>query len=185
MKVLVHACCAPCAIVPIMKWKNSEYEPTLFFYNPNVHPYREYRKRLDSFSDYCAQEEVESITEGGYGLSDFLERVFDCRDVPRCEVCYRMRLEETVGQAKARRFEGFSTTLLVSPYQKRDLILSIGKEMEEVHGVTFVDHDWRELYRDGLHEARASGLYCQSYCGCIFSEEERYNPEKKQKTQNA
>ncbi|MCL2747954.1 MAG: epoxyqueuosine reductase QueH, partial [Oscillospiraceae bacterium] len=115
---------------------------------------------------------------GAYGLRPFLRAVgtrFDAR-CERCEICYRIRLEAAARYAAHGGYEGFSTTLLISPYQQHDRLRAIGEQVSLRYGVRFVYQDFRPMFRAGQNAAREMGLYRQKYCGCIFSEEERYAP---------
>ncbi len=96
------------------------------------------------------------------------------KEKERCEICYRMRLERTAEKAKEIGIERFSTTLLVSPYQKFDKIIEIGNELSRVFGVNFIGEDFREGFKKAMKSAVELELYRQKYCGCIYSEAERY-----------
>jgi predicted adenine nucleotide alpha hydrolase (AANH) superfamily ATPase len=157
-------------------------KPALFWYNPNIHPYTEYQSRRESLSGFALEEELELIMEDEYGLRGFLSGLCFGKDnddrgfkqEKRCHYCYRIRLERTACQAAEKGFHAFSTTLLTSPYQKHELIRQIGEECALQYGVEFFYRDFRPWYREGRKKARAKGSYMQKYCGCIFSEEERY-----------
>jgi predicted adenine nucleotide alpha hydrolase (AANH) superfamily ATPase len=95
-------------------------------------------------------------------------------DVSRCAFCYRLRLEKTAARAAAEGYEAFSTTLLISPYQNHDCIRATAETLAARYGVAFLYRDFRPRFRAGQKEARAKGFYMQKYCGCVFSEEERY-----------
>jgi len=95
----------------------------------------------------------------------------------RCKFCYQSRLEKTVKYAKDNGYEAFTTTLLVSPYQKHELIIKIAEELSQKYEIEFIYYDFREGFRKGQQMARDAGLYMQKYCGCIYSEEERYKKQ--------
>jgi predicted adenine nucleotide alpha hydrolase (AANH) superfamily ATPase len=146
-----------------------------FFFNPNIHPYTEYTNRLEALRDLCRQRQIALIERGGYGLRPFLaclngETAFKAR----CKLCYETRLFETAKYAAENSFKYFSTTLLISPYQDHGLIISTARAAAARFGAEFLYRDFRELFRQGQAEARQAGSYMQKYCGCIFSEEERY-----------
>jgi predicted adenine nucleotide alpha hydrolase (AANH) superfamily ATPase len=154
-------------------------EMELYWYNPNIHPFTEYRSRRDCAVQYAKSLGITLITKDHYGLRDFiasLEKTESGRfDVPgRCAFCYRLRLEQTARAAKERGFDAFSTSLLVSPYQNHEVIKTTGYEAAQRYGVDFFYRDWRPFFREGQRKARAAGCYMQKYCGCIFSEEERF-----------
>jgi len=172
MKLLLHSCCAPCTVSCTASLREEKIEPCLFWYNPNIHPYTEYRSRRDCLKSFATDEKLELALVDEYGLRLFLKEV---SSVPnRCEKCYSIRLEKTAVFAKENGFSAFSTTLLISPYQDHEAIVRIGTEEGEKHGVEFFYRDFRPLFREGQSAAKAKNLYMQKYCGCIFSEEERY-----------
>ncbi|MDR3263583.1 MAG: epoxyqueuosine reductase QueH [Clostridiales bacterium] len=178
-KLLLHACCAPCSVKCIDVLRGESIEPTLFFYNPNIHPYTEYMSRQNTLSAYAEAKQAELIISGEYGLRTFLSNTVN--DIAnRCLYCYRERLFKTAEYAAQNAFEAFSTTLLISPYQNHALIAKTAAEAAEKYGVTFLYRDFRPYFREGQALARETGLYMQKYCGCIFSEEERYlkNPSR-------
>jgi len=153
-------------------------EPDLLWYNPNIHPYTEYRERRDCLAEFASNEKLKVIIpdkEKEYGLQLFLNSVFPQTEKNvRCAKCYSLRLEKTASFAQKEGYASFSTTLLISPYQDHDEIKRIGEEASAKYGVEFLYRDFRPLFREGQSAARAGGLYMQKYCGCIFSEEERY-----------
>ena len=175
MKLLMHTCCAPCSVYCIKSLREEGIEPTLFWYNPNIHPVMEYVARRDTLIKYSEMIDAKLILKEEYGLREFCKNV--CNDVEnRCvNYCYRVRLEETARYAKENGFDAITTTLFVSPYQKHDDIKKICKEIASKYGLEFVYRDFRVGFREGQNEARQLGLYMQKYCGCIYSEESRYN----------
>ncbi len=176
-KLLLHTCCAPCSVYCIDSLRAEKIEPTVFWYNPNIHPYIEYKTRRDCLKDYLKSIEVKGIFKESYGLDNFCKNVI--KDLPnRCvNYCYRARLSETVKFAKENGYEFFSTTLLVSPYQKHEELKKVCEELAELSGVKFLYRDFRIGFREGQSKARALGMYMQKYCGCIFSEEDRYKKQ--------
>ena len=170
---LLHACCGPCAVRCVETLLAEDIRPTLFWYNPNIHPYTEYRSRRDALQTLAQNTGLELITQEPYGLRDFLQAVgmdFDSR----CGVCYDMRLEAAAQYAAAQGYDSFTTTLLISPYQNHELLRATGEKMAQRYGVAFLYRDFRPFFREGQKAAREMGLYMQKYCGCIFSEEARY-----------
>lgn len=179
MKILLHTCCAPCSTYVIDKLRKDGYDDiTAFWYNINIHPYTEYKQRLETLIEYSKMINVPLIIENNYGIREFTKNVVDNID-GRCEFCYRSRLEYTAKYAKEHEFDAFSTTLLVSPYQKHELIIKIANEMAEKYNIKFIYQDFREGFRIGQQMARDAGLYMQKYCGCIYSEEDRYSKQIK------
>lgn len=173
-RLLLHTCCGPCLIRPGETLK-AEYELTCYYYNPNIHPTTEYIARLDTLAAYCRDTGFE-LKVGDYEPQRHLIEVAGLSDA-RCVVCYRLRLSQAARYAAQNGYDAFSTTLTVSPYQKHDLIEAIGKQAGQEHGVEFIYWDFREFYRGAQETARTLGMYRQPYCGCIYSEMERY--EKK------
>lgn len=174
MKLLMHTCCAPCSVYCIDTLRKEKIEPTLYWYNPNIHPYTEYKARRDCLKEYAKSIEVQAIFEENYGLQEFCKNVIN--DLPnRCQnYCYPIRLEETAKYAKEHGYDTFTTTLLVSPYQNHEAIQEIGESIATKYGLNFLYRDFRVGFREGQQKARELGLYMQKYCGCTFSEEERY-----------
>lgn len=176
-KVLMHTCCAPCSVYCIDSLRAENIEPTIFWFNPNIHPYIEYKTRRDCLRDYAALVNAEAIFIENYGLDDF------CRNVSgdienRCvNYCYPTRIGETAKYAAEHGFKAFTTTLLVSPYQKHEELVKVCERAADFYGVEFLYRDFRVGSRDGQAKARELGLYMQKYCGCIFSEEDRYKKQ--------
>lgn len=171
MKLLLHTCCAPCSVYCIDSLREEGIEPTVYWYNPNIHPYMEYKSRRDCLKEYTKSIGIEAIFEEDYGLDEFCKNVVgDLQN--RCKnYCYRVRLEQAAKYAKDNGYDAFSTTLLVSIYQNHDAIIEIANEMAEKYGVEFLYRDFRVGFREGQAKARELGLYMQKYCGCVFSEE--------------
>jgi predicted adenine nucleotide alpha hydrolase (AANH) superfamily ATPase len=181
MKLLFHCCCAPCTAGCLPVLSTEKIAPVLFWYNPNIHPYTEYMSRRDALAQFAAGEKLELQTLDEYGLYPFIRRVYPemekgpkTEGSARCLLCYRMRLERAALYAAENGFDAFSTSLLVSPYQRHDAIRELGEELAAQYGISFLYQDCRSSFREGQAKARAIGLYMQRYCGCVFSEAERY-----------
>ena len=175
MKLLLHTCCAPCSVYCIKSLRSEGIEPVVYWFNPNIHPYMEYKTRRDTLKEYTKSIGVKAIFDENYGLKDFCKNVINDLENRCVKYCYRVRLEQTAKYAKENGYDTFSTTLLISPYQNHEALKKIGEEMAEKYGLTFLYRDFRQGFRQGQTEARELGLYMQKYCGCIFSEESRYN----------
>ena len=175
MKLLLHTCCAPCSIYCIDSLRKEGIEPTVYWFNPNIHPYIEYKTRKETLEQYTSSINVKAIFEENYGLREFCKNVINNLENRCKDYCYPVRLEQTAKYAKENGYDSFSTTLLVSPYQKHEAIIEVAKTMEEKYGVKFLYRDFRVGFREGQAKARELGLYMQKYCGCVFSEEDRYN----------
>lgn len=172
-RLLLHTCCAPCSIYCVDSLRSEGIEPVSFWYNPNIHPYQEYRARRDTLKAYAASIDLALIIKENYGLRNFVRSVADDID-HRCAHCYSDRMEETARYASMHGFTHFTSTLLVSPYQDHDGIRTAALALEKKYGVSFLYRDFRPGFRAGQAKARELELYMQKYCGCIFSEEDRY-----------
>jgi len=164
-----------------------------FFFNPNIHPYTEYRKRLEAVKILADKMDIRMIYRDEYNLEEFLKNTvaieavrhgfspafskpkgLPCNKPARCLYCYSSRLEATAKAAKENAFDYFSSSLLYSKYQDHEMIKKIGTGLSEKYGVSFYYEDFRIGWKDGIKESKDMGLYRQQYCGCIFSEKERY-----------
>jgi len=173
--ILVHACCAPCLCALLDEFRARNAAFTAFFHNPNIHPLIEFRRRLKACHVLADQEHFPLVADEQYGLEAFLDAVGRQRGRPhRCRACYEIRLEATARHAAEHGFPLFTSTLLASPQQDRELLCQLGRAAAERHGVVFDDTDRRALHDLGVERARRRQLYCQQYCGCIFSECDRY-----------
>ena len=177
MKLLMHTCCAPCSVYCIESLRNEGIEPVLYWYNPNIHPFTEYKARRDTLKEYAKLINVQAIFHEEYGLKEFCKNVIgDLKN--RCSnYCYKVRLEQTVKYAKENGYDSFTSTLFVSPYQQHEKLKEICEELAEKYNINFVYRDFRAGFREGQAKARELGLYMQKYCGCIFSEEDRYSKQ--------
>ena len=173
MNTLMHICCAPCANLPIDQLREEGIAVTGFWFNPNIHPYTEYQARKHTLEDYAKTIGLKLVIGGTYDLRPFITAVAGDID-GRCSYCYRVRMEESARYAAEHGFDSFTTSLLISPYQRHEAIAAVAREMGEKYGVAFLYRDFRPGFRQGQAKARELGLYMQKYCGCIFSEEERY-----------
>ena len=179
MKLLLHTCCAPCSVYCIDSLRKENIEPTVFWYNPNIHPYMEYKTRRDTLKDYTQSINVPAIIIDDYGLDEFCKNTINNLENRCADYCYKIRLENTAKYAKENGFDTISTTLLISPYQKHDILKMLGEEIAQKYDLDFLYRDFRPGFREGQAKARELGLYMQKYCGCIFSEEDRYVKKKK------
>ena len=173
MRVLLHICCANCAIYPLEQIKERGHEGVGYFFNPNIHPYQEYQKRLNALKQYAEKVSLEVIYRDEYLLEEFLRNVSH-RVEDRCSYCYLIRLEAAAREAKKNLFDRFSTTLLQSNHQNHSLIREMGERLAEEIGVPFYYEDFRKGWKRGVEVSRGMGLYRQQYCGCIYSEKERF-----------
>ena len=173
MKLLLHICCANCAIYPLQQLGEKGDEVIGFFFNPNIHPYQEYKNRLESLKQYAERVGLKMIYRDEYLLEEFLRNVSH-REKERCRYCYSIRLEATAQEAKRKGFDQFSTTLLQSTHQDHALIKETGERIAHEIGIPFYYDDFRQGWKKGVEVSKKMGLYRQQYCGCIYSEKERY-----------
>lgn len=177
MKLLLHICCAGCACYPVkLMEEKKDIRVTGFWYNPNIHPYTEYQKRLMALGYYAQKTSLPVICEENYPMEEWFHRIgrdFEAED-KRCPLCYSLRIEKTACAAKEKGFDAFSTTLLYSKHQNRDLIRKICEEQARKYGLKFYDEDFHSGWKEGIEISKEMGLYRQNYCGCIFSEKERH-----------
>jgi predicted adenine nucleotide alpha hydrolase (AANH) superfamily ATPase len=176
MNILMHICCGPCSIYPIKSLREAGHDLRGYFYNPNIHPYTEFKKRLDTLAEYAGKVNLPLIIKDDYELDEFLRQaVF--REGDRCRVCYSLRLRNAAQIARKGKFDALTTTLLVGPFQKHQLIKDIGTAIGEEMGIPFYYQDFRTGYKEGVLISKAENMYRQQYCGCIYSERDRFMPK--------
>jgi len=174
MKLLLHICCGPCALYPIKELLDKKFDKiTGFFYNPNIHPPSEYKRRKDALSEAASKICLEVLIPE-YKMEEYFRKTLSKENSPeRCQLCWELRLSETADFAKANGFDAFTTTLLVSPYQDHEKVKKIGEKIASEKAVQFYYQDFRPGFKDGQEQAKRENLYRQKYCGCVFSELER------------
>lgn len=177
MRLLLHSCCGPCSTYPLKVLKEEKVDITSFWFNTNIHPYTEYKSRYESYKLLMEIEKIPTIEIDEYDLVKFTRAVYN-KEFERCRYCYESRMEIVAKTAKENGFDAFSTTLLVSPYQKHEMLKEICEEMAKKYDIEFYYRDFRVGFREGQAIARELGLYMQKYCGCIYSEAERYKKLK-------
>jgi predicted adenine nucleotide alpha hydrolase (AANH) superfamily ATPase len=172
-KILIHVCCAHCAAYTAEYWRQQGYEIGGFWYNPNIHPYTEHQQRLESMKSLAQEIELPLIIAEGYDMVEYFRRVAG-HETGRCRYCFDLRLTKTAETARGKGFDAFTTTLLISPHQKHEVIQETGNKVAGEQGVEFLYADLRKRYSDSRHITKPMDLYRQQYCGCIYSEWERY-----------
>jgi predicted adenine nucleotide alpha hydrolase (AANH) superfamily ATPase len=179
--LLLHACCAPCSSY-VLEYLSQFFRITVFYYNPNIFPETEYRKRVNEVNRLIAEQPAKHpvrLAEGRYDPDRFFKAVKGHETDPergeRCTICYRMRLEETAAYAKEHGFDWFTTTLSLSPYKDAERLNKIGSELEQTYGVNYLHSDFKKRngYLRSIELSRIYGLYRQNYCGCVFSQQAR------------
>ena len=175
-QILLHCCCAPCSLSCIDPLREEGLEPVAFWYNPNIHPWKEYQARRDCLLEYAPTIGMEVRVQEDYGLREFVEHV--ASDISgRCTYCYEHRLEGTARYAADHGFSAFTTTLLASTDPQHDNIARAAERYARQYGEEFLYRDFRPNFRAGNQKARELGFYMQKYCGCVFSEADRYQKQ--------
>lgn len=173
MRILLHSCCAPCLVIPLGDLRSERHEVTALYFNPNIHPYSEYLRRLDAFTVFANDNAVPILTlDQPDSMERWLQQVV-FRESQRCRLCFNFRMDMTARLAESKGFDAFSTTLLYSRFQKHDLLKTMCEAVSERYRIPFVYKDWRSSWNEGVRRYRTLGLYRQKYCGCIYSEKER------------
>lgn len=170
--VFLHVCCAPCATAVLEKLREDDMDVHGLFYNPSIHPWKEFRRRMNALEEWaptCGLP-VEYIRE--YPLEENIGMLLSAES--RCYSCFSDRLCKTASEASRLGFDCFTTTLTVSPYQNQDFIRKAALEAALINGVEYLHYDFRDRYRRSVELSRGFGMYRQAYCGCVFSERDRY-----------
>jgi len=173
MRLLVHACCGPCLLAPARALAAEGHELVVYWYNPNIQPYREYRRRLAALREVAAREGYRLAVDDRYDPDFFLRTVIPGRE-GRCPACYAERLGRAAARARAESCDAVTTTLLASRYQAQDELAAALVSAAAAAGVEPLVRDFRPYDAASHALARELGIYVQGYCGCIYSEEERY-----------
>ena len=171
--VLIHSCCAHCAAYAAQYWRRQGYEVSTLWYNPNIHPYMEHQRRLEAMKSLAQARNIPLIITEGYDIIDYFRQVVG-HEAQRCQYCFKLRLSKTAETAHQMGFNAFTTTLLISPHQKHDLLREIGNKLAGEKDMPFLYVDLRKRYSDSRRMTKGLELYRQQYCGCVYSEWERY-----------
>jgi predicted adenine nucleotide alpha hydrolase (AANH) superfamily ATPase len=172
--ILLHVCCAHCAAYTVEYWWQQGYDVTGFWYNPNIHPFTEHQNRLEAVKKLSDEMKFPLIVADGYEIVKYFRSVAG-NESERCRFCFHLRLSKTAEIAKQGSFTEFTSTLLISPHQKHELIKEVGDKIAEETGIKFFYVDLRKRYSDSRHITKPLELYRQQYCGCLYSEWERYS----------
>jgi predicted adenine nucleotide alpha hydrolase (AANH) superfamily ATPase len=173
MKLLLHTCCGPCTIYPVRALREEDVEVMGYFYRRNIHPYTECLRRQQTLAAYAEQIDLPLIIAPDYDLETFMRNIA-FREAERCRFCYHDRLRSAALVAARGKFDAYSSTLLYSKFQKHEIIRAIGEAVAQEVGVPFYYRDFRAGWKEGVSQSKALGMYRQQYCGCIYSERERY-----------
>lgn len=181
--LFLHSCCAPCSSY-VLEYLSKYFDITVFYYNPNIYPEEEYRKRVQEITRLVNSMEFEhpvKLIEGRYDPQEFLRMAKGLEDIPeggeRCFRCYRQRMEEAAKLAKEGGYDYFTTTLSISPLKNAARINEIGEELAEIYHVTHLPSDFKKKngYKRSIELSHEYDLYRQNYCGCIYSRREASN----------
>jgi predicted adenine nucleotide alpha hydrolase (AANH) superfamily ATPase len=170
--ILLHVCCAHCTAYTVEHWRQEGYEVIAFWYNPNIHPFIEHQNRLEAMKSLSIEMKFPLVIDDSYDMVKYFQVVVG-NETDRCRHCFNLRLSKTVLRAKQDGFKEFTTTLLISPHQKHELIKEVGETVAQ--GLDFLYADLRKRYSDSRRMTKPINLYRQQYCGCIYSEWERYS----------
>ncbi len=181
MNVLLHICCGPCAIMPIRRLLDEGHTVTGYFYNPNIHPLTEYLRRREGAEQVAARYGIAmrwAVAPEDYNTLAWLRMVSAQQD-KRCPLCWGQRLERVFAEAKAGGFDAFTSSLLYSRYQQHDYIAQKAADLAGNNAATtpspiFLYKDFRPDWQEGINISKEWNIYRQQYCGCLFSENERY-----------
>lgn len=187
--LLLHCCCAPCTLLPLESLTDEGWRVALYYYNPNIHPFEEYEKRLSVMQELASSSQV-VLHVGAYDVDAWEERVgigggpyplipnagdfaeMEAAKKLRCAACYALRFEALAAHALTMNIERLDTTLTISPYQfTQQVAQELAASALKYRGEALAS-DWRRLYPEATKKSRALGMYRQNYCGCRFSFEE-------------
>ena len=177
-RMLLHACCTPCAEYPVSDLLSLGVRPDILYYNPNIHPKFEFDRRKEQIVKLGQIYDLSCLYSDDFRMDDWLAKAWEGKYSSRCEMCYSIRMDYVAKYASENGYDCFSTSLLVSPYQQHDFIAEIASASADKYGVRFEYFDWRPHFREGQAMAREHGLYRQKYCGCIYSLEDSEFKEK-------
>ena len=173
-KILLHSCCAPCTTFSSLDLVEKEFQPTLFFYNPNIHPKTEYDKRVEEIKKWAKVKGFDLVI-GDYEIKSWMKMMRGLEDEPeggeRCLKCYEMRLKKTAEYAQKNGIKLITTTLTISPHKKAEVINQIGQDVCEKFGIKYWDSNFKKQdgYKKSCELSNENEFYRQDYCGCVYS----------------
>jgi len=171
--LLLHVCCAHCAAYTVNHWRDQGYRVIAFWYNPNIHPYAEHLKRLGAVQTLSHEMDFRLIGVPGYDMPSYFRAVAG-NESERCRHCFGLRLGKVASAARDMGMAGFSSTLLISPTQRHEALREVGEAVAKDAGTNFLYADLRKRYSDSRRLTKPMEIYRQQYCGCLYSEWERY-----------
>jgi epoxyqueuosine reductase len=169
-KILLHICCGPCATATVKKLKEEGFLVTGFFYNPNIHPNWEYKKRLKEAKKLALNNDIKLII-AEYQPVEYFNAIcgFEEKKSNRCLKCWELRIEATAKKAVELGIGNIATTLRISPYQDQPKLLKLLEKITKEYGIDFYQNELTECFRDSIKISKEQDMYRQKYCGCIFS----------------
>jgi predicted adenine nucleotide alpha hydrolase (AANH) superfamily ATPase len=174
-RLLLHSCCAPCEGEVLETLLNSQIQPTVFFYNPNIHPKKEYELRKNEDKNFCDKMGVEHV-DVDYDVRNWFERIKGLEWEPerggRCTVCFDMRFERTALYAYENQFKLFSSTLGISRWKNMKQINGCGERASaRYENLNYWTYNWRKAggSQRMIEISKREGFYQQEYCGCVYS----------------
>jgi predicted adenine nucleotide alpha hydrolase (AANH) superfamily ATPase len=177
-KLLLHSCCAPCSSA-VLERLASDYQMTIYYYNPNIDTLAEFRQRAAELEKLAGLGIDFDVVVEDYRPRDYYAAVKGLENLgegsPRCFECYKLRLLKTAEYAAVHGYDYFATTLSVSPHKNAKWLSQIGQQLAAQSGVAYLDQDFKKKdgYRRSLELSKQLALYRQNYCGCKFSKAER------------
>jgi predicted adenine nucleotide alpha hydrolase (AANH) superfamily ATPase len=180
--VLLHVCCGPCALMPVRMLRAEGFAVTGVFYNPNIHPLKEYLLRRAALLEAAERLELPLLwpdpEQVAWNPPQWLRAIPESADGNvRCRACFALRLGQAAGWARREGFDAFSSSLLYSRRQAHAIIAEEGEKAARRSGAAFLYRDFRPAWQEGIELSKEWGLYRQQYCGCLYSETERYAGE--------
>ena len=185
-RLFLHSCCAPCSSY-VLEYLSDYFEITDFFYNPNIEPPEEYRRREEELVRLIAEMKPRypvHFCAGRYDPGEYYRAVKGLEQIreggERCFACYRLRMEEAARLAAEGAYDYFTTTLSISPLKNAQKINEIGEELAGTYQVRHLPSDFKKRngYLRSIQLSREYDLYRQDYCGCVFSKKERETKKK-------
>lgn len=179
MRILLHICCGPCSIMPIRQLLAEGHELSGWFYNPNIHPLGEYLKRREGAVQVAAFHNIPLLFAQDMPEYDVNAWAREALTYPkgRCSYCRESRFDAAAGAARELGFDAFCSSLLYSRRQNHEGMREAGENASQKWGVDFLYRDFRPFWQEGINASKELGIYRQQWCGCVFSEEERYARE--------
>ncbi|HNU90431.1 MAG TPA: epoxyqueuosine reductase QueH [Spirochaetota bacterium] len=176
-KLLLHTCCAPCA-AHVYEVLDRDFNVSAYFYNPNIAPFGEYERRLGELVSYSERRKF-PLFVGLYDARDWTMFVkpyrFEGERSERCMRCFLYRLDRTFRYARDNSFDAVASVMSISPHKNAEMINDAGRRLKKQYGLGFIEADFKKNdgFRQSVEISRRQGFYRQTYCGCVYSNQER------------